>query len=67
MLNALNQLPVATLIALAAIVGGLIALANGDIDYQEYMIGIGAASAGAGVLGSARVQAAKSDTNKVTE
>ena len=39
----LDSLPVGTLITLAAIVGGIIALIDGAIDYQELLIGIGAA------------------------
>lgn len=50
----LNDIPLATVIAVASIIGGVIALANGSIDFQEFLIGIGAASAGAGVLGHAR-------------
>jgi hypothetical protein len=50
----LNDLPVATLVAIAAIVGGIIALINGSIDFDQFLIGIGATTAGAGVLGHAR-------------
>lgn len=63
----LANLPLGSLIALGSIVGGLIALANGSITYTEFQVGIGASAAGAGVLGAARVQAAKVDVHKTTE
>lgn len=64
----LADLPIATLIALGSIIGGLIALGNGSITFTEFQVGIGASSLGAGVLGAARVNAAKTDVpNKVTE
>lgn len=65
--ESLRDLPIATLIALGSIVGGIIALAAGQITYTEFQIGIGASSLGAGVLGSARVNAAKHDNSKTTE
>jgi len=55
----LDNLPVATLIAVAAIIGGIIALAGGDISFDEFLVGIGATTAGAGVLGEARNRAGK--------
>ena len=56
----LDNLPVATIIALAAIIGGIIALANGSIDFDQFLVGIGASTAGAGVLGKARADSGKS-------
>lgn len=50
----LNNIPVATLVSIAAIIGGIIALANGSIDFEGFLVGIGATTAGAGVLGHAR-------------
>lgn len=50
----LNDLPLATLISLAGIVGAVIALINGSLDYEQFMLAIGATTAGAGVLGHAR-------------
>ena len=58
-MSVLDNLPVATLIALAAIVGGIIALANGSIDFEQFLVGIGASTAGAGVLGGARAVSGK--------
>ncbi len=55
----LDDLPIATLIAIAAIVGGIIALAGGDITFEQFLVGIGATTAGAGVLGEARNRAGK--------
>lgn len=58
-MNVLNDIPLASIIAVAAVIGGLIALASGDINYQEFLIGIGATTAGAGVLGEARNRAGR--------
>jgi hypothetical protein len=55
----LDNVPVATLLTIAAIVGGIIALISGDINYPELLIGIGATTAGSGVLGEARNRAGK--------
>lgn len=55
----LDDLPLATLIAVAAIVGGIIALIGGDITFEQFLVGIGATTAGAGVLGEARNRAGK--------
>lgn len=55
----LDNAPVGTLIALGAVVGGIVALINGDITFQELLIGLGASSAGAGVIGEARNRAGK--------
>jgi hypothetical protein len=54
-----DNIPLATVIALAAIVGGIIALISGSIDYQEFLIGIGVTTGGAGVLGEARNRAGR--------
>lgn len=59
-MSILDNLPVSTLLAIAAVVGGIIALANGSIDYQQFLIGIGASTAGIGVLGKARADSGKS-------
>lgn len=55
----LDNLPVATLVTIAGIIGALIALANGSIDFQAFLIGIGALSGGAGALGYARATSGK--------
>ncbi len=55
----LDNLPLGTIITLAGIVGGIIALANGSIDFQEFLLAIGVNSAGAGLIGQARNAAGK--------
>lgn len=55
----LDDLPLASVIAIAAIVGGIIALIDGSIDFEQFLVGIGATTAGAGVLGEARNRAGK--------
>ena len=55
----LDNIPLATIVALAGIVGAIIALINGSIDFQEFMVSIGAVSGGAGVLGVARAQSGR--------
>lgn len=55
----LDDLPLASVIAIAAIVGGVIALIDGSIDFEQFLVGIGATTAGAGVLGEARNRAGK--------
>lgn len=55
----LDNIPLASVIAIAAIVGGVIALIDGSIDFEQFLVGIGATTAGAGVLGEARNRAGK--------
>lgn len=55
----LDNIPLASVIAIAAIVGGIIALIDGSIDFEQFLVGIGATTAGAGVLGEARNRAGK--------
>jgi hypothetical protein len=55
----LDSLPLATIISLAGIVGAVIALINKSIDFETFMISIGAVNAGAGVVGVARAQSNK--------
>ena len=55
----LDNLPIATIVTLAGIVGAIIALINGSIDFQEFMVSIGALAGGAGVLGVARAQSGR--------
>lgn len=50
----LNDVPMATVVTIAAIVGGLIALVTDSIDFEQFLLGIGATTAGAGILGVAR-------------
>lgn len=55
----LSGLPLGTLIAIAAIVGAIIALINHSIDFEQFLVGIGAGTGGAGLLGVARAQSGK--------
>ena len=55
----LDNMPVATLISMAAIIGGIIALINGSIDFEQFMVAIGATVGGSGVLGVARAASGK--------
>ncbi len=58
-MSVLDNLPIATIVTLVGIVGAIIALANGSIEFQEFMTSIGVLSGGAGVLGYARAQSGK--------
>ncbi len=55
----LDQLPLATIITVVGLVGAVIALINKSIDFEQFMISIGALSGGAGVVGIARAQSGK--------
>jgi hypothetical protein len=61
MLNVLDNLPVATILALlVAIVGGVIAILHPDtLSFSGYCQDVGIAVGGLGVLGIARSQAGK--------
>lgn len=58
-LSLLDDLPIATLAFIAGAVGSIIALATGSIDYQAFLIGLGAFGGGTGALGYARAQSGK--------
>lgn len=58
-MKVLDNLPIATLVTLAGIVGAIIALINNSIDFDQFMVSIGALAGGAGVLGYARAQSGK--------
>lgn len=55
----LDNLPLATIITLVGIAGAIYALIAGSIDFQQFMVSIGAVSGGAGVVGIARAQSGK--------
>ncbi len=55
----LDNLPIATIVTLVGIAGAIYALIAGSIDFQQFMVSIGALSGGAGVLGIARAQSGK--------
>ncbi len=55
----LDNLPLATIITVVGLVGAVIALINKSIDFEQFMISIGALSGGAGVVGIARAQSGK--------
>jgi hypothetical protein len=50
----LDRVRLASVITVLAIIGGLIALAQGQIDYVEFAATVAAVSGGAGLLGAAR-------------
>lgn len=55
----LDNVPVATVLAIAACIGAIIALINHSIDYQQFMVAIGAAVGGSGLLGLSRAASGK--------
>ncbi len=55
----LDNVPLATVITVAAIIGAIIALINNSITFEQFMVSIGAATGGAGVVGIARAQSGK--------
>lgn len=57
MVEILNKIPLASILAVLAAVGGVIALVSGSISYDEFLIGLGVTTGGAGVLGEARNRA----------
>lgn len=59
MIKILDDLPIATLAFIALAIGSIVALAQHSIDYEQFLIGIGAAGGGTGALGYARTQAGK--------
>jgi len=58
-LSFLDDIPLATIISIAGIIGAIIALVNKSIDFETFMISIGAVTAGGGVVGVARAQSGK--------
>lgn len=52
----IDRLRLASLLTILGAAGGLYALIAGEIDYNEFMVSLGALSAGTGLLGMARVQ-----------
>ena len=55
----LDSLPLATIITVVGLIGAIIALINKSIDFEQFMVSIGALSGGAGVVGIARAQSGK--------
>jgi ABC-type microcin C transport system permease subunit YejE len=55
----LDNLPIATLSFLALIVGALIALATGSLDFQQFAISVGAGSVGIAGVGEVRNRAGR--------
>jgi hypothetical protein len=55
----LDNLPLATIITLVGVAGAIYALIAGSIDFEQFMVSIGAVSGGAGVVGIARAQSGK--------
>ena len=58
-MSILDNLPVATLVALASIVVVVVACINNTMTVQEGLIALGAVAGGSGVLGIARAQSGK--------
>lgn len=57
LIKLLNAVPLASVLTLVVVAGGLYALVTGQISYIEFATGVGAVSAGSGVLGIARNKA----------
>lgn len=58
----LDNIPLATLVSIAGIIGAIIALANGSIDFDTFSKSIGAIVGGSGLLGLARAASGKGVT-----
>ncbi len=50
----LDRLPLGTILTVAGIVSAVVGYINGTISYDQMLVGIGAVSGGAGVIGHAR-------------
>jgi hypothetical protein len=57
LIQLLNAVPLASVLTLVVVIGGLYALLTGQITYIEFATGVAAVSAGSGVLGIARNKA----------
>lgn len=53
----IDDIPVPTIMAVGAAIGAIIALANGSIDFEQFLLGIGVAGGGSGALAFGRAQA----------
>jgi hypothetical protein len=58
-IDALDGLPVATLLVILAALGGVYELVAGNIDYEHFLLGLGVASGGTAALGHVRNKAGK--------
>lgn len=54
LIELLNAVPLASVLTVLIVAGGLVALITGQIDWIEFTAAVAAASAGTGVLGIAR-------------
>lgn len=54
LVNALNKIPLASVLTVLTAAGALYALVDGQIDFVEFAAVVGGVSAGTGVLGMAR-------------
>lgn len=59
LLSTLDAIPLASIITVLAALGGVYALIQGQINYQEFLIGLGVASTGTAALGHVRNEAGK--------
>lgn len=55
----LDNLPIATILSLVAVVVVVIGYIRNDLTIEEALVALGAATGGAGVLGVARAQSGK--------
>jgi hypothetical protein len=55
----LDNLPIATILSLVAVVVVVIGYIRNDLTLEEALVALGAATGGAGVLGVARAQSGK--------
>lgn len=53
-MRVLENVPLASVITLLTVAGGLYALVDGQIDFVEFAAVVGGVSAGTGILGMAR-------------
>lgn len=58
-MNLLDNVPVATIVSILGIIGAIIALCNGSMDFDEFSKAVGAIVGGSGLLGLARAASGK--------
>jgi len=59
MTSTLDNLPLASIIAIVSIALAVVAYLNGDLSIQDAFLAVGAVNGGAGILGIARAQSGK--------
>lgn len=53
-MSILDRIPLASVITVLAALGGVYALVTGEIDYQQFLIGLGVTGGGMAALGKVR-------------